>query len=598
MLVVTIGVNGELKRRLFLARVDWVIFSVMLLVAVSFLETQPALALERQDLDLTLEEVEYIANNPEVNSLVVVGAAPIQYMDKNGEVQGISKLILEEIAAATGLRFNCLAFDSLEQLRAVAQDGDIVVGIPQAYADAIPGLVLSRPYLTSVSIQFQHKSVDPERMEGKIFAAVEGGNIPPGIPAENVRYFGTREEAMAAVNVGTAHYGYGNAYSVAYYTLQNGYRNLVTVPLEREQREYCLAPINPDPLLMSILNKALAEIDNDTILSIILSSTTRMDQELTWSKILDTYKGVIWALLVIVIILLLLLIFFHRRGRKELELQNRRYAMLAELSNEFIFTYSLETDTLTFSQHSTSSFGENIAKVADMVKASLAKRLGQPSAAGKAANDTILLPISGYNMTFRLVTSDICTSDGQLREVIGKLIDVSKEVAEKEALVTRAQLDGLTGVFNAVTLRELVEERLEQKSRGVLDAFILLDADAFKEVNDTMGHYMGDQVLKGLASTLSSVFRATDIIGRFGGDEFCIYMKNVPSLGFVENKCRQLVNAARRTVGEVTVTICVGATLINDKRSYDEVFQAADAALYQAKDMGTGQVVVVQSENS
>ena len=62
----------ELKRRLFLARVDWVIFSVMLLVAVSFLETQPALALERQDLDLTLEEVEYIANNPEVNSLVDV----------------------------------------------------------------------------------------------------------------------------------------------------------------------------------------------------------------------------------------------------------------------------------------------------------------------------------------------------------------------------------------------------------------------------------------------------------------------------------------------------------------------------------------------
>jgi len=75
-------------------------------------------------------------------------------------------------------------------------------------------------------------------------------------------------------------------------------------------------------------------------------------------------------------------------------------------------------------------------------------------------------------------------------------------------------------------------------------------------------------------------------------------MKNVPSLGFVENKCRLLVNAARQTVGEVTVTICVGATLINDKRSYDEVFQAADAALYQAKDMGTGQVVVVQSENS
>ncbi|NLW17163.1 MAG: diguanylate cyclase [Firmicutes bacterium] len=584
-----------MKRRLFLARVDWVIFSVMLLVAVSFLETQPALALERQDLDLTLEEVEYIANNPEVNSLVVVGAAPIQYMDKNGEVQGISKLILEEIAAATGLRFNCLAFDSLEQLRAVAQDGDIVVGIPQAYADAIPGLVLSRPYLTSVSIQFQHKSVDPEKLDGKIFAAVEGGNIPSGIPAGSVRYFDTREEAMAAVNAGTAHYGYGNAYSVAYYTLQNGYRNLVTVPLEREQREYCLAPINPDPLLMSILNKALAEIDNDTILSIILSSTTRMDQELTWSKILDTYKGVIWALLVIVIILLLLLIFFHRRGRKELELQNRRYAMLAELSNEFIFHYCPEMDTLSFSQHSIDSFGENIARIAEVVKATLTQQLKQRQTmtGSNISNDAILPPIPGCNVTFRLVTSPICTDDGELREILGKLIDVSKELAEKEALVTRAQLDGLTGVLNAVTIRELVEERLSQKSRGILDAFIILDADNFKKVNDTLGHYAGDQVLKGIANTLSSIFRATDIIGRFGGDEFCIYMKNVPSPEFLHNKCRQLVNATRRIVGDVIVSTCAGAVLVRDKRSYEEVFQAADSALYQAKAEGPGQVVVL-----
>jgi len=587
-------VNGELKRILALARVGRTIANLSLVIVLTLLGVPSVLALENPVLGLTAEEREYIANSREINALLVVGAAPIQYMDRRNQLQGISRLILEKIAADTGLRFNCLAFDSLEQLQAVARDGDIVVGVPQAYADAMPGLVLSRPYLTSVTIQFQHKSVNPEKLDGKIFAAVEGGNIPSGIPAESVRYFDTREEAMTAVNAGIAHYGYGNAYSVAYYTLQNGYRNLVTVPLEREQREYCLAPINPDPLLMSILNKAIAAIDDDTILSIILRATTQIDQDISWAKILDTYKGVVWTLLLIIIVLLLLLIRSSRHSRKELELQNRRYEMLAELSNEFIFAYSLETDTITFSQHSTSSFGEHVAEVGDMVKANLMKRLEQPSAAGNATNDTILLPVSGHNVTFRLVTSDICTSDGQLREVIGKLIDVSKEVAEKEALVTRAQLDGLTGVFNRATVRELVEERLNQKSRGVLDAFILLDADTFKQVNDTFGHFMGDQVLKGLANTLTSVFRATDIIGRFGGDEFCIYMKNVPSLEFLENKCRQLVNATRSSVGDLTITISVGATLVKDKRSYEEIFQSADTALYEAKNKGPGQVVIVQ----
>lgn len=156
---------------------------------------------------------------------------------------------------------------------------------------------------------------------------------------------------------------------------------------------------------------------------------------------------------------------------------------------------------------------------------------------------TISLPLpDGRTGTFKAVNSNICDRRGRPGFVIGKLIDVSEEVAEKKELLMRSQKDGMTDLYNAVTTKDLITEHVENKKGNRMDALILIDCDKFKRVNDTYGHLTGNQVLEHIASSLKRVFRNSDIIGRIGGDEFCVFLKNVPSTDLVLKKCHLLIN--------------------------------------------------------
>ena len=113
---------------------------------------------------------------------------------------------------------------------------------------------------------------------------------------------------------------------------------------------------------------------------------------------------------------------------------------------------------------------------------------------------------------------------------------------------------------------------------GEQDAFILIDCDDFKEINDSYGHLTGNTVLKKLAEVLKAAFRKADIIGRIGGDEFCVYMMKIPSVDFVKQRFEGLDTPF--------VTVSTGIVLINEQCSFEEMFKKADEALYQAKGSG------------
>lgn len=122
------------------------------------------------------------------------------------------------------------------------------------------------------------------------------------------------------------------------------------------------------------------------------------------------------------------------------------------------------------------------------------------------------------------------------------------------------------------------------------DALIVIDCDKYKHINDTFGHLQGDKILVNISNGMTKTFRQSDIIGRIGGDEFCVYIKDIPSADFVVSRCQQLKTLVEKMNGDFKVTLSMGIAMLENETSYDDLFRKADKALYEAKKNGGNQI--------
>ncbi|MFY9177158.1 MAG: GGDEF domain-containing protein [Caldicoprobacterales bacterium] len=146
-----------------------------------------------------------------------------------------------------------------------------------------------------------------------------------------------------------------------------------------------------------------------------------------------------------------------------------------------------------------------------------------------------------------------------------------------------SKVDDLTGLYNADTAREHIIERMENIKPDTTDVFLLMDCDNFQDINETHGHIIGDKVLEHLGNILKKSFRKTDIIGRMGGDEFCVYMKDMSSIEIVEQKCRKINDDLKKALTNVDASVSFGVTLVQHEDTYENVYERAERALYEAK---------------
>lgn len=165
-------------------------------------------------------------------------------------------------------------------------------------------------------------------------------------------------------------------------------------------------------------------------------------------------------------------------------------------------------------------------------------------------------------------------------------------------LLRLTRLDGLTGLYNRATFVELTRQELARAQRqGSSTTILLLDLDHFKRVNDTWGHPAGDAVLKNVAMTANSTVRATDLVGRLGGEEFIILL---PATSLEAG--RKLAEKLRANFENTptaweqnhisnTASIGVASTTAAENRDFDHLYTAADKALYSAKEKGRNRVV-------
>ena len=200
----------------------------------------------------------------------------------------------------------------------------------------------------------------------------------------------------------------------------------------------------------------------------------------------------------------------------------------------------------------------------------------------------------------RIAAGDYAIQVGARPGLEGRLATAVNEIAGALADThDRATIDRLTGVANRqALLSELFSEvvRATRYERPLSVAFV--DIDHFKAVNDTYGHAVGDVVLRGVAQTLGVNLRATDKIGRYGGEEFVMILTetDVEEGAILSEKLRTLVQRQRFPVeggSHISVTISIGiAGGIGTKLRMEALIRDADAAMYSAKSLGRNQTYI------
>ena len=194
-----------------------------------------------------------------------------------------------------------------------------------------------------------------------------------------------------------------------------------------------------------------------------------------------------------------------------------------------------------------------------------------------------------YGLVFDI--TEMVVSQKEINRMNQELYNKTNEERLRQVQMSnKAKMDALTGILNKGAVTETIKEYLAESEPDQLHALLMIDCDNFKAVNDTFGHAVGDEVIKYFASILKRTFRDSDIKGRFGGDEFMVFMKNTTKEA-TALRAGQLNEAIRKPYlkdgKEIKISCSIGISYFpKDGKDFDTVFASADDALYKAKSLG------------
>ncbi len=183
----------------------------------------------------------------------------------------------------------------------------------------------------------------------------------------------------------------------------------------------------------------------------------------------------------------------------------------------------------------------------------------------------------------RIICKLITDKSGKPTFVMGKGIDIHEQRVFQEL----SQKDLLTDCYNKISAQNIISEKLLAKPNAKHILFIM-DIDNFKSINDNLGHYFGDGVLRDIAAGLKTAFRGNDTIARIGGDEFIIFVENLSDADIIADKAEKILEVYKKTFSgqyhDYSISGSVGIALYpQDATTYDELYQNADKALNQSK---------------
>jgi len=193
--------------------------------------------------------------------------------------------------------------------------------------------------------------------------------------------------------------------------------------------------------------------------------------------------------------------------------------------------------------------------------------------------------------------SDFIAKPFSKEELICRVNNTIEAMENINKIANFANRDFLTGVYNRRFFYSDVEEYVQvAEETNEPYAFAMIDVDYFKKINDTYGHDGGDKVLKSIAKILNDNTKGSDIVARFGGEEFCVVLKKINKEEavkfFVNLRAKVAENEVTIKKEKVKVTISIGVSFGNGHCEIDDMLEACDSALYTAKENGRNRVEI------
>ncbi len=205
----------------------------------------------------------------------------------------------------------------------------------------------------------------------------------------------------------------------------------------------------------------------------------------------------------------------------------------------------------------------------------------------------------GYDVQYRVIRKDgtrlwvddkgheITTEDGR-KAMISVMLDINDSMRQQERLKQEVMEDALTGLLNRKGANLGLEKAMEKKEQGTL---LMLDIDNFKQLNDTYGHPVGDQVLVLLGQIMRQYSREKDIVARIGGDEFILFLAGCTSEEVARKRAEQICSTFQKAgaqYDQVALSVSIGIAFSGGDCSPEHLIKIADDRLYAVKKSGKG----------
>ena len=189
------------------------------------------------------------------------------------------------------------------------------------------------------------------------------------------------------------------------------------------------------------------------------------------------------------------------------------------------------------------------------------------------------------------------------KEAFCVMLDISNSKLKQTNLQDKVEKDTFTGLYNRTTIQSLTEQYISTAPKGSSGIMLVMDIDDFKSINDNHGHPFGDVVIMDVASALTQTFRANDIIGRIGGDEMMVFMRDVPNVDIAFERANAALTLLMQKTGShlegVHATCSFGISVFpSDGRTFEELYAKADSALYYSKNHGKGCATIFSETGS